>query len=269
MQCALGWSRQRPVVSDGQIYHHGRGVFSVKTQLRTLYASALIVLLAACGESPTTSDVPVITLGDRMDLSRQFTIGSAGNAGGGLQISDGFGQPLTRVGDGVITGLSYREGIPLSGENSNSGTVENHIVIAAADHADKTIKVYSVGDRVGVLNNILDADIPLQMDDPTGLCLYRSPVDEHLYAIVTDRSGLVRQWLLYDSGQGTLRSELVRSWSVGEQVFDCRVEDYDSWIDIKTADAPGWRYGAEPDDSTEDREEAGWMSLEDELVEFR
>ncbi|MBL4544414.1 MAG: phytase, partial [Oceanicaulis sp.] len=67
--------------------------------------------------------------------------------------------------------------------------------------------------------------LPLDFVDPYGLCLYQRPSDNALFAFVTedDTGRLMQQRLWFENG--AMRSETVRSFSLGTITEGCAVDD--------------------------------------------
>jgi len=86
-----------------------------------------------------------------------------------------------------------------------------------------------------------------------GGTLYRSAKTGRLYFIVTSKSGLIEQYELLDGGNGNVRGNKVRSWTVGGQCESAVADDEVGSIYIGQEEKGVWKVGGEPDDPTPGR----------------
>ncbi|MEO1007445.1 MAG: phytase [Planctomycetota bacterium] len=92
-----------------------------------------------------------------------------------------------------------------------------------------------------------------QLDEPYGLCMYRSASTGKIHVFVNDKSGRVQQWrldLLGDlTGLSTITGyspRLVRTFNVGGQVEGMAADDELGWLYVGEERTGLWRYHAEP-----------------------
>ena len=81
---------------------------------------------------------------------------------------------------------------------------------------------------------------------PYGLAMYRSKATGKYYVFVTDNSGTLQQWELYDDGTGKVAGRKVRQLDVGTTTEGCVADDETGAFYIAEEDVAIWRYGAEP-----------------------
>ncbi|MBT5241001.1 MAG: phytase [Rhodospirillaceae bacterium] len=171
----------------------------------------------------------------------------------GLVVYDLSGAIVYQNADGRMNNVDVRSGYPITTDNGNPDTATPTIIVAATNRTSKTIAVYAMNPNTGALSDIMVDPIPSNMEDPYGLCLYRSAVNGKLYVYANDKDGTVSQWQLYDNGLGQLRYTIQRIWSVGSQPEGCVADDANGVVYIGEEGKGIWRYGAEPKDSFNER----------------
>ena len=227
-----------------------------------IFVLALSVFaLTACGDGGAPSDKDAATgpsasasavWSHPTDPAKSLTIVT--DTGVGLAVRDQSGAVVFENTDGRMTVVDVRDAVSITTDRGLADSAVLTTIVAATNAEDKTIAVYALNPGSAVLTGILDDPIPSNMNNPEHLCLYHSAVNDSLYAFATDRDGTVGQWLLYDSGRGTLRGTIQRRWSVGIGARGCAVDDADGAVFITDARGTTWRYGAEPKDSFTERQ---------------
>ncbi len=227
--------------------------------MRKFFAAPLICFaLVACGESGEQNDLVIVTgeearvtLSHPTDPAKDLSIQIGSEEG--VIVLDASGNVLHQTNDGRVVGIDVRDGFFITIDNGDPATAFPITVLAAANTTRNTLDVYMLEPDDGALLFILDEPVPLNFDDPVDLCLFRSAESDILYAFVSTREGAVSQWQLYDSGRGTVRATIQRTWSVGRAAGQCATDDVNGWFDVVEPGAGVWRYGAEPKDSFNDR----------------
>ena len=172
------------------------------------------------------------------DPSASWVVGS--NKRRGIEVYDMRGVRHSRLDAGRVNNVDLRSGVPVSGTDT--------IVVGGTNRTSVTIDIWALDPATGQLTDLLAAPIAAEMDDPYGLCLYRSPRDGTLYAFATAKAGGAVQWRLADTGQGTLRGERVRSIHTETQPEGCVADDANGVVYVGEEGVGIWRLGAEPDD---------------------
>jgi len=85
------------------------------------------------------------------------------------------------------------------------------------------------------------------MEEPYGLCMYRSAATGEYYVYVNDKDGVVKQWRLEDARNGKVGADPVREFRVGSQTEGCTADDETGDLYIGEEDVALWKYSAEPD----------------------
>ena len=217
-----------------------------------------VLALAACGDTaqPGQSDIASgetagVKWTDPVDPVNSLTLTADGQ--GYLVVTNPTGQVAFQSKEGGFVGLSLRSGFPITTNNGDPETAIPINVVASVNSRDQSIALYMLEPDSGSLLTILDEPVSSHIETPVGVCLYRSNVSGQLYLFVTDRTGSVSQWQLYDSGRGTIRGTIQRTWSIGRSAGNCRTDDVNGWVDIDQPGVGTWRYGAEPKDSFNER----------------
>jgi len=245
---------------------------------RSLCLIPLCVLLAGCTEdegqaplpadvvnvAPTAETVPAAgadnAVGDPAiwvhpaDPSKSLVIGTDDK--NGLVVYNMNGEVVGQTSDGHMNAVDVRSGYPITTDNGDPSTATPTIVVAATNDTTKEIAVYAMDPETGALSDIMVEPIPSNLDEPYGLCLYRSAVNGNLYVYASGKGsagGTVSQWQLYDNGLGKLRATIQRTWPVASGVGGCVADDANGWVFIGEEATGIWRYGAEPKDSFGER----------------
>jgi 3-phytase len=78
--------------------------------------------------------------------------------------------------------------------------------------------------------------------------MYRSAATDQFYVFVNEGSvGTIRQWRLFDNGEGRVAAEQVREFEVGSQAEGCVADDRFGQLYVAEEDRGLWKYSAEPD----------------------
>jgi len=195
---------------------------------------------------PAVETVPVQDYGDAADdpaiwvhptdPARSIVVGT--NKKRGLDVYDLRGQRLQTVADGRMNNVDLRDGFPLAGQRV--------ALVAASNRTTKSLALYRVDPFARRLENVAAALIPTGLDDPYGLCMYRSAATGDFYVFINDSDdGAFRQWRLSAAGD-KVSAEVVREFTVGSQSEGCVADDETGALYIAEEDVGIWRYGAEP-----------------------
>lgn len=169
------------------------------------------------------------------DPSQSIVIGTDKQNGGGLLLYDLAGNEIGRRLDGRMNNVDVRGNVVVAG-NRQTHTLEVYRMDPAAQELIPS-----------------NAD-PIEVSfDVYGSCLYESPIDDTLYAFVTEEDGgRIEQWELIESDEG-VEGRLRRELSVGSQAEGCVADDSAALVYIAEEEAGIWRFEAEPgngDDGT-------------------
>lgn len=126
----------------------------------------------------------------------------------------------------------------------NNVDVRGNVVVAADDDTDEgVLRIYLVDPSSRRLSAA--AVVPTTVT-AHGLCMYRSPKTDKLYAFPNAVSGRVEQWELTVRGS-KVTAKSVRLFNLGRAVEGCVADDASGALYIGEEKVGLWRYGAEPD----------------------
>lgn len=123
---------------------------------------------------------------------------------------------------------------------------EKVYIVAFNQRDDPKILVYKVVVATRQLERV-DNDAITTAENYGGT-LYRSARTGRLYYVITSKSGLVEQYELLDDGNGRVRGNKVRTWTVGGQCEAAVADDEVGSIYIGEEDKGVWEIGGEPDE---------------------
>lgn len=158
----------------------------------------------------------------------------------GLNVYNLSGELLSQVRIGQTNNVDVRE--------YRLGSREV-VVIGATDKGTSEIVLFELDPTNGRLHE-LPSRIQTRVEVETyGFCLYLSKRTGSLYAIATDKSGQIEQWLLKPlaSGDG-FDGEHVRSLRVESQPEGCVADDEYGQLFVGEEARGVWKFGAEPGD---------------------
>ncbi|GAA3392193.1 phytase [Cryptosporangium minutisporangium] len=175
--------------------------------------------------SGDAADDPAIWF-DPADAARSMVIGA--DKKGALETYDLTGKRLQRIPDVY----------------PNNVDVRDNVVVAADDDTDEgVLRIYLVDPKTRRLRSA--ATVPTTVT-AHGLCMYRSPKTDKLYAFPNAVSGRVEQWELTVRGS-RVTAKSVRLFNLGRAVEGCVADDASGALYIGEEKVGLWRYGAEPD----------------------
>lgn len=161
---------------------------------------------------------------------------------GGLYGYDMQGRVVQDLRDGKMNNIDLREGFMLGGRST--------ILVAATNRTDRGIALYTLDPVAQRLTNVADGYQPTELEDPYGLCLYRSPTSGRTYVFVNGDDVRKRQWELVDAGDGRVRADFVREFAFDTQTEGCVADDTTGALYVSEEDVGLWRLDAEPTGET-------------------
>ncbi|HEX5500456.1 MAG TPA: phytase, partial [Thermomicrobiales bacterium] len=155
-----------------------------------------------------------------------------------LAVYDLSGAQRAYYADSEPNNVDLRYNFPLGGGRT--------ALVVTSDADADTLRPYAVDPNTGAL--IYVAAMPLDIGiSAAGLCMYVSPDSGKYYAFVSDNSGTVEQWELFDNGDGKVAAARARTLSVGSVTEGCVADDDTRDLYIAEENVAIWKYGAEPD----------------------
>jgi len=174
------------------------------------------------------------------DPSLSLVIGT--NKKRGFDVYDLKGKRLQVLEDGRVNNVDLREGFKLGGREV--------AVVAGSNRTYKSLSLYRVDAQTRRLVDVADGVIELGLDDPYGLCMYRSAKTGDTFVFVNDSDGRFKQLKLIAAGE-KIRAEVVREFVLESQTEGCVADDSNGALYLGEEDRGLWRYSAEPDGGTD------------------
>lgn len=140
---------------------------------------------------------------------------------------------------GRLNNVDVRYGIMVGGRSYD--------IAAATDRTNIALAIFLIDPETREVNAAPGGLIPLDFEDPYGMCLYRSPVDNSLYAFVNDQEPSTYVQLRIEGSEGGIVAEEVRRFVVGSQPEGCVADDRTGRLYVGEEAIGIWEYGAEPD----------------------
>lgn len=156
----------------------------------------------------------------------------------GLYVYDMQGRVVHFLADGKMNNIDLRDGFMLDGKPVT--------LVTASDRTHKAIAIYRLDTENRQLVNVADGLQPTRLEDPYGLCMYRSAKNKKTYVFINSGDGPLHQWLLTDAGNGRVKSRLVRKLGFETQTEGCVADDATGVLYIGEEDIALWRMNAEP-----------------------
>ena len=196
---------------------------------------------------PAHETVPVRSYGDAADdpaiwahpTDPAASLIIATDKKAGLYLYDLQGKEVQFLADGKMNNVDFRDGFELGGKQVT--------LVAASDRTRKAIALYVLDPAARRLLPIADGLQPTNLEDPYGLCMYRSPKSGKTYVFINSGDGPLKQWELVDAGNGKVKSALVRETTFESQTEGCVADDHSGTLFIGEEDVALWRMDAEPE----------------------
>lgn len=160
----------------------------------------------------------------------------------GLYVYDMQGKVVQFLPVGKMNNIDLRNGFMLDGKPVT--------LVTASDRTRKAIGIFRLDPDARKLVDVADGVQPTGLQDPYGLCMYRSPKTDKTYVFINSGDGPKNQWELVDAGNGRVAAKLVREMKFESQTEGCVVDDAASTLFVGEEDTTLWRFGAEPDTGT-------------------
>jgi 3-phytase len=197
------------------------------------------IVLAVAETAPSSSNSandPALLL-NAAQLDASLILGSAGASGIEVYALDG-----SRIETGHTRPSNFVD------VRYNFALGEEKVALVVSDDAatsELVAYVWNQGDQ-----NLVEVSDPIALGMETeGLCLYRSPISQKLYAFILG-SGFMQQWELYDRA-GRVEGRLTRTVPVGLGAAHCAVSDRGSAIFYSQETVGVAKLNAEPESEAE------------------
>ena len=171
------------------------------------------------------------------DPSQSIIIGT--DKKGGLALYDLRGHQLQYLPEERTNNVDIRYSFPLGNEKID--------LVSATGKTSKSIALFRVDPDTRLLQNIAARTLKVGLDEPEGICMYKSSISGSFYAIITGKDGGVEQWELLPSEDTMVDAVKVRSFHAGSKSEGCVTDDELGFLYIAEEKVGIWKYGAEPD----------------------
>ena len=196
---------------------------------------------------PSHEAVPVHSYGDAADdpaiwahpTDPAASLIIATDKKAGLYLYDMQGREVQFLPDGKMNNVDFRNGFELGGKKVT--------LVTASDRTRKAIAIYVLDPQTRQLVAVADGEQPTGLEDPYGLCMFRSPKTGKTYVFINSGDGPLNQWELVDAGNGKVKSVLVRETTFETQTEGCVADDHRGTLFIGEEDVALWRMDAEPE----------------------
>ncbi|MEM1263498.1 MAG: phytase [Pseudomonadota bacterium] len=201
----------------------------------------LVVVSALAETEPVANkcdaaDDPAIWI-NREEPTKSLVLGT--NKRQAINVYNLDGELLSQRKLGAPNNVDIRE-IDINGETT--------VVVGTSDKDPGELALFALDPLSATLVDILETPIKARTEVETyGFCFYKSPLTNHLYAIATDKSGQIEQWLIEPTESGGLQAELSRVLRVPSQAEGCVADDTNARLFVGEEDVGIWSFGAEPD----------------------
>jgi 3-phytase len=182
--------------------------------------------------------MPVIWL-HPTDTALSVVIGAAHQEG--IEVYDLQGNQLYVIPGGNINNVDLRYHFSLNSKQVTLITVSNR--------TDNTLELYTINHNTRQLTKITEGTITPNILI-NALCMYHSSMNGKYYVVIMNDNGIVQQWELFQTGEGTVKAHQVRDFKVSEQTAGCVADDEYAHLYIASETAI-LKYSAEPQDNNE------------------
>jgi len=170
---------------------------------------------------------------DAADPSASRFVGTAGL--GGLELYDLSGKRVGATAAGQVAAVAVAYGVPFGGQ---AGTL-----LAAIDTTTNSLRLFRF--QAGALQEVGARALPLGFA-AEGLCLFRNPLDDALYAFIVGDGGEIDQQVLFATAEGKLDARQVRRISVPSPVKQCQADRH-GHVYASEETVGIWRFNADPE----------------------
>ncbi len=156
----------------------------------------------------------------------------------GLYVYDMQGKVAQFLPVGKMNNIDYRDGFSLGGKPVT--------LVTASDRTNKAIGIFRLDPHSRQLVDVAAGLQPTGLQDPYGLCMYRSAKSGKTYVFINSGDGPMHQWELVDDGKGRVHARLVRELKFESQTEGCVADDEAGTLFVGEEDTTLWRFDAEP-----------------------
>lgn len=234
----------------------------MNSTIGTLFGLTSLLVLSACEEPAPPPGLPAFNV--TASVETQNVAGSDDAADDpAIWVADQPGNTLI-IGTDKQSGLyafnldgSVHDYLPVGRLNNadlRDGFMTDdgeRVIIAASDRTNIALAVFLLDPATREIMPAQGGIIPVDLIDPYGACLYRSPIDGEIYAFINDQDTFRTLQIRLSWQDGAMTSEVVRELSVASQPEGCVADDRTGQLYIGEEAAGVWQFSAEADGSNE------------------
>lgn len=202
---------------------------------KTVAVTALVETVPANSYGDAADD-PAIWA-NPADPSKSLVVATDKKAG--LYLYDMQGKVVQFLADGKMNNVDLREDFELGGNKV--------VLVTASNRTDDSIAIYTLDTEKRELVDVADGVQPTGLDDPYGVCMYRSPKDQRTYVFINGDDTRKRQWELVAGTNGHVGTKLVRDMAFDSQTEGCVADDETGALYVDEEDVALWRMSASAD----------------------
>lgn len=199
----------------------------------SMAAEPLLRAQASFGPVASGEANAAILVRDPVDPARSHVVAATGL--GGLVVYDLSGKRLGATPSGEVVALDVGYGVAI-GDGSAT-------LVAALDSTSNSLRLFSM--QGAELTEVGARAMPLGFA-VEGICLFRNPLGDALYAFVVGDGGEIDQQVLYPTADGKLDARQVRRINVPSTLKQC-VADRRGQVYASEETVGIWRFDADPE----------------------
>ncbi len=165
------------------------------------------------------------------------------NKKAGINLYDLTGKEVFFAEEGRINNVDLRYGFDLNGKEVD--------LVGGSNRTLNTISLFIIHGENRTLEKAHARNIVSSVDEVYGFCMYKSPVNEIMYAFVNGKNGTIEQWRLFSTNDDKVDAELVRSLKVDTQPEGMVADDEEGFLYVGEEETGIWKFNAEPNAGTE------------------
>ncbi|MBN1184362.1 MAG: phytase [Bacteroidales bacterium] len=178
------------------------------------------------------ADDPAIWINEK-DPSRSLVLGT--NKKAGLYVYDLEGDLVAYRKIGRVNNVDIRDGFLL--------WEKEVAIVAASNRSNNCISLLYIDKATGEISDTIK-NIPSDVDEVYGVCLYKDIKNNTFYVFVNGKGGWIEQWLI--AGGSQISAHLVRTFTVGSQPEGMVVNDKNGMLYIGVEDEGIFKFSADP-----------------------
>lgn len=154
----------------------------------------------------------------------------------GLYVYNLSGEQIQFVAAGKINNVDLRDNFNYQGKNV--------VLVAGSNRETNTVDLFTLNKETKTLSKAF-MQIPSQVDEVYGLCMYKNDKTKQFYVLVNGKKGMVEQWLV--SGDSQPAYQLVRNFMLPNQPEGMVADDENDILYLGVEEVGIFKTNAAPD----------------------